>query len=175
MLAVRNLVLPIALLGLYTAHGYLNTYFEFDPQYRKAWLISFVIVGSSLVYAWYYYDSEVHGFRRRKWLNIAVVGLAIFAIPYYVFQSRGKGQRRKAMLYLSGYFLITFACVGIGKYLAAAEQIRQDFRSHHPCPSTGKTHGPCPGYVIDERDGPDAAPYMQWEMKEEATRKDRRE
>src|SRR5215468_261654 len=26
---------------------------------------------------------------------------------------------------------------------------KHDFMKSHPCPSTGKTSGPCPGYVID--------------------------
>jgi hypothetical protein len=55
---------------------------------------------------------------------------------------------------------------------------KQDFRSSHPCPATGHTKGPCPGYVIDhviplKRGGQDAAGNMQWQTKEDAKRKDR--
>ena len=55
---------------------------------------------------------------------------------------------------------------------------KQDFRSYHPCPSTGKIRGPCPGYVIDhitplKRGGPDTAGNMQWQTIEDAKRKDR--
>src|SRR5689334_6842522 len=30
-----------------------------------------------------------------------------------------------------------------------SESARLAFEHHHPCPSTGKTSGACPGYVID--------------------------
>jgi hypothetical protein len=55
---------------------------------------------------------------------------------------------------------------------------KQDFRSSHPCPATGRTNGPCPGYVIDhviplKRGGPDTAINMQWQTKDEAKKKAR--
>ena len=42
------------------------------------------------------------------------------------------------------------------------------FKKQHPCPSTGKTHGSCPGYVVDhvqppKRGGADAPSNMQWQ------------
>ena len=42
-----------------------------------------------------------------------------------------------------------------------SEVARRDFERHYPCPSTGKTSGACPGYVIDhvvplKRGGADA-------------------
>ena len=30
-----------------------------------------------------------------------------------------------------------------------SETAKRDFEHHHPCPSTGKTSGACPGYVVD--------------------------
>src|SRR5262245_18864813 len=30
-----------------------------------------------------------------------------------------------------------------------SEKAKEDFKKQHPCPATGKTHGSCPGYVID--------------------------
>src|SRR5438093_8334790 len=29
-----------------------------------------------------------------------------------------------------------------------SETAKRDFEHHHPCPSTGKTSGACPGYVV---------------------------
>lgn len=54
------------------------------------------------------------------------------------------------------------------------------FKRNHPCPSTGKSYGSCPGYVIDhvqplKRGGADAPSNMQWQTREEARRKDRTE
>jgi hypothetical protein len=48
----------------------------------------------------------------------------------------------------------------------------------HPCPSTGKTHDACPGYVVDHKQalkhrGADGPPNMQWQTKEAARAKDK--
>lgn len=55
---------------------------------------------------------------------------------------------------------------------------RESFKRSHPCPSTGKKFGACPGYTIDhikplKRGGADAPSNMQWQTKEEARAKDK--
>src|SRR5437868_4659846 len=61
---------------------------------------------------------------------------------------------------------------------------KHQFQHSHPCPSTGKASGACPGYVIDhvkplKRGGADAgadAPSnMQWQSKAVAKAKDKTE
>jgi hypothetical protein len=52
------------------------------------------------------------------------------------------------------------------------------FRKANPCPSTGKTTGPCPGWVVDHAwplcaGGADDPSNMQWEQYLESLRKDR--
>ncbi len=54
------------------------------------------------------------------------------------------------------------------------------FERSHPCPSTGKTSGRCPGYVVDhikalECGGPDAPSNMQWQTTADAKGKDKLE
>jgi hypothetical protein len=48
----------------------------------------------------------------------------------------------------------------------------------HPCPSTGKTSGSCPGYVIDhvialKHGGADSPSNMQWQTVQAAKAKDK--
>ena len=62
--------------------------------------------------------------------------------------------------------------------ISRSEHAKREFRSSHPCPSTGKTSGACPGYVIDhidplKRGGADAPYNMQWQTIEAAKEKDR--
>jgi hypothetical protein len=57
---------------------------------------------------------------------------------------------------------------------------RRQFRNQNPCPTTGATTGPCPGFVIDhvkalKHGGTDEPGNMQWQSAAEAKAKDRRE
>jgi hypothetical protein len=52
------------------------------------------------------------------------------------------------------------------------------FKKQRPCPSTGKSSGACPGYVIDhvkalKRGGEDNPSNMQWQTNEAAKQKDK--
>ena len=44
--------------------------------------------------------------------------------------------------------LLSFSTITEAKK-ARSEQAKALFKYSHPCPSNGKNHGPCPGYVID--------------------------
>jgi hypothetical protein len=55
---------------------------------------------------------------------------------------------------------------------------RHAFQELHPCPATGSTAGPCPGYVVDhvvplKHGGTDSPENMQWQTRDEAKAKDR--
>jgi hypothetical protein len=55
---------------------------------------------------------------------------------------------------------------------------RAEFKREHPCPSTGKTKGACPGWVIDHVQalcvgGADEPANMQWQTVADAKAKDR--
>lgn len=55
---------------------------------------------------------------------------------------------------------------------------KDDFKRERPCPSTGRSSGACPGYVIDhvvplKRGGADAPGNMQWQTAADAKAKDK--
>lgn len=54
------------------------------------------------------------------------------------------------------------------------------FRATHPCPSTGRSTGACPGYITDhvtplKRGGADSPSNIQWQATEAAKAEDRTE
>jgi hypothetical protein len=58
--------------------------------------------------------------------------------------------------------------------------VTREFEREHHCPSTGKGHGPCPGYVKDHRialcdGGRDSVANLHWQTIKAAKRKDRME
>ena len=63
-------------------------------------------------------------------------------------------------------------------HIKRSAQAKHEFKKQQPCPSTGKSSGACPGYVVDhvvplKRGGPDVPANMQWQTKEEAKAKDK--
>jgi hypothetical protein len=59
-----------------------------------------------------------------------------------------------------------------------SSQAKHAFMKSYPCPSTGRTRGACPGYVVDhvvplKRGGADYPGNMQWQTLKEAKAKDK--
>ena len=59
-----------------------------------------------------------------------------------------------------------------------SREVTREFQREHPCPSTGRTSGACPGYRKDHIKplacgGPDAVSNMQWQTVAAARVKDR--
>ena len=59
-----------------------------------------------------------------------------------------------------------------------SQKAKAIFKYSHPCPSTGRNSGSCPGYIIDHIKplscgGEDVPNNMQWQNKVEAKEKDK--
>jgi len=64
--------------------------------------------------------------------------------------------------------------------IARSREAKDAFKRQHPCPSTGRSSGACPGYVIDhvialKRGGTDDPVNMQWQTTAAAKAKDKYE
>jgi hypothetical protein len=62
-------------------------------------------------------------------------------------------------------------------HIKRSQQAKNDFKRLNPCPSTNKTYGRCPGYIIDhiialKRGGKDEPSNMQWQTIQDAKQKD---
>ena len=65
-------------------------------------------------------------------------------------------------------------------HIKRSSEARSAFMKSNPCPSTGKSSGRCPGYVVDhikplKRGGADSPSNMQWQTTQAAKDKDKRE
>jgi 5-methylcytosine-specific restriction endonuclease McrA len=65
-----------------------------------------------------------------------------------------------------------------GGRISRSASAKHEFQKSHPCPATGKTSGPCKGYVIDhvvplKRGGADSPRNMQWQTRAAAKAKDK--
>ena len=78
--------------------------------------------------------------------------------------------------------LVCCACSVMPASASAREhrsrEVTREFQRRHPCPSTGRTSGTCPGFVKDHIKplacgGPDAVWNMQWQNVAAAKAKDR--
>ena len=64
--------------------------------------------------------------------------------------------------------------------IARSRAVTYEFQKLHPCPSTSKRYGACPGYIKDHIQalcvgGKDSVDNMQWQTVEEAAIKDKTE
>lgn len=135
----------------------------------------------------------------KKIFTFFIILLFLSSFVFSVDFSYAKGRSRSSRSYSSGHSHKGYSsshsykgsaghksskAVGVkrdhhGK-IARNPRQRQAFMKQHPCPSTGKASGKCPGYVVDhivplKRGGADRPSNMQWQTKQQAKLKDKYE
>ncbi|MFZ2450683.1 MAG: hypothetical protein WAW36_09220 [Methylovulum miyakonense] len=92
-------IAPILILLIYVfVSSLLSVVMTGDPVISQPWKTFEIILFSFIMYWWYYLDKARHDYRAGKWLNMAVVGCGIIAIPFYLFRSRPLRQASMAFL-----------------------------------------------------------------------------
>jgi hypothetical protein len=83
----KAMILAIFVIASF-ATGIVGQYFWPEAQLSGA-DVAYAVFGTFLIFAWYHIDARQRGYRRPAWLNIGVILLAIVAMPYYFFRTRG--------------------------------------------------------------------------------------
>jgi len=91
-----------------------------NSAYYDYFNVVLALVGLSLIFAWYYYDSEQRQYRRSLGLNIVIVGLGIVGIPYYLFRSRGAKGGAVAVGYLLLFITALVVVDAVGQWTGIA-------------------------------------------------------
>ena len=112
----------LALLLLYMAVlSGMASHLEIQKITESQWSrIVTTLAGSALIFWWYWADSTSRSYRRSPGLNIAIIGIAFLAVPYYLVRSREPGQRVVAITRLCGFILLMLVTTAIGGAVPAA-------------------------------------------------------
>jgi len=75
-------------------------------------------------------------------------------------------------------FILIFTSATVNAEYKRSFKAKNQFKQSHPCPSTGRSKGSCPGYIIDhiqalDCGGADHPSNMQWQTKADAKAKDK--
>ncbi len=82
------------------------------------WELTATITLMVLILSWYHKDSNTRQFRRTPWLTMAILGVAIFGIPYYLIRSRPAGKKWRALGGLTVFTGLFFSVSFIGEAMA---------------------------------------------------------
>lgn len=93
-------------------HGPMHAY-----PYANVLTVSHALISIGLVFLWFWFDKTERGYVSSLLLNIAIIGLTIFAFPYYLFKSRGVLGGLKAFGLSVLVFIGTMTAYRVGVWL----------------------------------------------------------
>lgn len=115
-----NYIITILTLGF--ADGVV-AYSVFPGQVFAPTSLVLSIAALFLIFVWYRLDADSRGFRRSPLLSVAVVGVTILALPYYLFRTRGFRQGALATVVMI-LVAIGYSAMGyLGQVVARALRI----------------------------------------------------
>lgn len=84
----KKILVIIALALVSFASGMTTQYLEPDVDFPSSG-IPFSLMAITLIFIWYYLDTEEIRYPRTPALNICVIAVSAIALPYYFLRSRG--------------------------------------------------------------------------------------
>ncbi|MFL6706631.1 MAG: hypothetical protein ACJ8HI_00325 [Massilia sp.] len=72
------------------------------------------IVLNFLIFLWYCRDGNLHQFQRNIWWNMAVIVFALPTLCFYLWRTRPRGQRLRAMLGSLACVPLLICAMGLG-------------------------------------------------------------
>ena len=70
------------------------------------WTHATSLASSFLCFVWYCRDGDARAFIRSRWLNVAMVAFTVLTIPFYLWRSRPRGQRARAIVRYVGFAVL---------------------------------------------------------------------
>jgi peptidoglycan/LPS O-acetylase OafA/YrhL len=108
----------LAILLLMVLDGFIDATYAADASTQPlAWSVPLTLCFSFLTFLWYRRDSEERGYARSRWLNIGIILLTPFSVPYYLLRSRPPGQKLRALMKCAGFATLIVLSAAIGMIL----------------------------------------------------------
>lgn len=92
-------------------NGFASSRHSAEPL---VWTYAIDLASSFLCFVWYCRDGDARSFIRSRWLSVAMVTMNVLAIPYYLWRSRARGQRWRAIVRYIGFAVLLGIVTGVG-------------------------------------------------------------
>lgn len=83
------------------------------------WTHTLDLMFSFLCFVWYCRDGDARAFIRSRWLNVAMVTFTMLTVPYYLWRTRARAERRGAIARYVGFGVLLGIVTAVGFALGA--------------------------------------------------------